>query len=108
MTLECVHAPGPELAKGRQPDVQLLKGFRLQTVDTALSVHRGLDEPGVAQHAQVLRHRRLRHAKLTLDLANRLLGREEEGQDRAAVRLRKNLEDGFHASRYTPHGIYVS
>jgi len=88
---------GPEPAEGSQPGVDLLKRFRFQPIDTALRVHRGLDETGVAQDAQVLRHGRLRHTKPTLDLANRLFRRDQEAQDRAAVRLRDDGEDRFHA-----------
>src|SRR6266508_4178263 len=38
-----------------------------------MSVHRGFHETGIAQHSQVLRHGRLRHTKLALNLSNRLL-----------------------------------
>ena len=45
---------GPEPAELSQPGVDLLKRFRLQPVETALCVHRGFYETGLAQHAQVL------------------------------------------------------
>jgi len=73
VAFESIHVSGPEPAERGQPGIHLLKWFRLQPVETALCVHRGFHETGVSQHSQVLRHGRLRHAKLTLDLSNRLL-----------------------------------
>ena len=96
MALERIQVRGPEPAERRQPGIQLLQWRRSQPVETALRVHGGLHEAGLAQHAQVLRHGRLRHPQLTLDLAHRLLGRDQEAQDRAAVRLGDDFEDGFH------------
>ena len=73
MPLESIYVSGPEPAELSQPGIDLPKRFWLQLVETALCVHCRLHESGVAQHAQVLRHGRLRHTKLTLDLSNRLL-----------------------------------
>src|SRR3989441_5230310 len=101
--------PGPtELS---QPGIHLPKWFGLQPVETALCVHRGFHETGVPQHSQVLGDGRLRHPKLTLDLSNRLLGRDQQAQYRAAVRLRNDFEHGFHFlcilhSAYTCQGIF--
>ena len=90
----------PELAKLRQPVVHFLEGFRPDPVEATLGVHRGLDEPGVAEHAEMLRDGRLRHPQLTLDLSDGLMGRSQKAQDRAAVRLGNDLEDGFHVRKY--------
>ena len=57
----------------------------------------GFDETGLAQHAQVLGHGRLRHAELMLDLSHRLLGRHQQAQYRAAARLRNDFEHRFHS-----------
>ena len=73
VAFESIHVSGPEPAERSQPGVDLLKWFWLQPVETALCIHRGFYETGLAQHSQVLGHSRLRHAKLTLDLSNRLL-----------------------------------
>ncbi|HWY59411.1 MAG TPA: hypothetical protein VNZ03_33410 [Terriglobales bacterium] len=54
VAFESIDVSGPEAAELSQPGIHLSKWFRLQPVETALSVHRGLDETGVAQHAQVL------------------------------------------------------
>ena len=64
---------GPEVTERSQPGVELLKRFVFQLVETTLSIHGAFHETGVAEHAQVLRYSRLRHAELTLDLAHRLL-----------------------------------
>src|SRR5947207_14009596 len=97
---------GPEPAERLQPDIHLLKWFRFQPVETALCIHRGFYETGLAQHTQVLGHGRLRHTKLTLHLSHRLLGREQEAQYRAAVRLRNDFEHGFH-SLNKPDRVYA-
>ena len=73
VTFESIYVSGPEPAERSQPGIHLLKWSGFQPVETALCIHRGFYESGVSQHSQVLGHRRLRHAKLTLDLSNRLL-----------------------------------
>src|ERR1700722_8828903 len=110
VAFESIHVSGPESAELRQPGIQLLKGFGFKPVETALCVHRGFNESGVSQHSQVLGHGRLRHTKLTLDVADRLFGREQKDQYRAAVRLRDDFEYGFHSLdilqvAYTCQGI---
>ena len=54
VAFESINVSGPESPERRQPGIQLLKRFRLQPVETALCVHRGLHETGLAQHSQVL------------------------------------------------------
>src|SRR6266404_8777795 len=88
---------GPEPTERSQPGMHLQKRFWLQSVETALCVHRGFYETGLAQHAQVLGHGRLRHTKLTLDLSHGLLGRDQEAQYRAAVRFRNDVKNRFHS-----------
>ena len=73
VAFECIYVSGPESTELSQPGVHLLKWFRFQPVETALRVHGGFNEAGLAQHSQVLRHSRLRHTKLALDLSHRLL-----------------------------------
>ena len=92
VAFKSIHVSRPEAAKLSQPRIHLLKRFRLQPVETALCIHHRFHETGLAQHAQVLRHGRLRHAKLTLDLSHRLLGRGQQAQYGAAVRLGNDLE----------------
>lgn len=59
VTFERIHPGGPELAKGSQPRVYLLKWFRFQSVETPLCVHGGFDEASLAQHSQMLGYGRL-------------------------------------------------
>ena len=54
VAFESVHVSGPEPAELGQPGIHLLKWFSFQPVETALCVHRGFHETGLAQHAQVL------------------------------------------------------
>ena len=54
MAFERIQVSGPELPERSQPGIHLLKGFRLQPVETTLCVHRGFHETGLAQHSQVL------------------------------------------------------
>src|SRR5208282_1203568 len=111
VAFESIDVNRPEPAELSQPGIHLLKWFRLQPVETALCVHRRCHETRLAQHSQVLRHGRLRHTKLMLDLSHRLLGRGQQAQYRAAVRLGNDLEYSFHSPRtplqaYTCQGIY--
>src|ERR1700746_1143158 len=98
---------GPELTKLIQPVIHFLEWLWLQTIEAALCVHRGFDEPGVAQHAQVLRHGGLRHTQPALDFSDLPLRRGQEAQDRAAVRLRDDGEHGFHVLVYYTEHIPV-
>jgi len=97
VAFESVHVRGPEPAERGQPVIHLLKRCGPEPVETALRGHRGFHESGVAQHAQVLGHGRLRHTKLALDLANRLLRRDQQAQYRAPIRLGDDFEYRFHA-----------
>ena len=54
VAFESIYVSGPEPAERRQPHIHLLKWFGFEPVETALCVHRGFDETGLAQHAQVL------------------------------------------------------
>jgi len=110
VTFESIQVSGPEPAELSEPVIHLVKRFWLQPVQAALCVHRGFYETGIAQHAQVLGHGRLRHTKLALDLSHRLLRRNQQAQYRAAVRLRNDFEGRFHSlcilhRAYTCQGI---
>jgi hypothetical protein len=54
VAFESIHMSRPEPAELRQPSIHLSQWFWLQPVETPLCVHRGFNEAGVAQHAQVL------------------------------------------------------
>jgi len=73
VAFESIDVSGPEAAELSEPLIDLLERLWFQPVEAALAVDCRFDETGVAQHAQVLGDGRLRHAKLALDLAHRLL-----------------------------------
>jgi hypothetical protein len=54
VAFESIHVSGPKPTELSQPDIDLLKRPRFQSVETALCVHRGFHETGLAQHSQVL------------------------------------------------------
>jgi len=54
VAFESIDVSGPEPTELSQPGIQLLKWFRFEPVETALCVHRGFYETGLAQHSQVL------------------------------------------------------
>jgi len=55
MPFESVEPPGPQLPVGPQPGVHLGQRLRLKLVPARLSLRPNADEPGLAQHPQVLR-----------------------------------------------------
>ena len=54
VAFESIQVSRPETAELGQPGIDLLKWFRFEPVETALRVHRGFHETGLAQHSQVL------------------------------------------------------
>ena len=72
VAFESVQVSRPEAPELGKPGVELLKWPGFQPIQTALRVYRGFDEACIAQHPQMFRHHRLRHAKPALDLSNRL------------------------------------
>jgi len=54
VTFEGIHVSGPEPTERSQPGSDLLKWVGFQSVETALCIHRGFHETGLAQHSQVL------------------------------------------------------
>src|SRR4051794_37975937 len=97
MALERIHVSGPEPAERSQPGIDFLEWLRFEPVEPTLCVDGGFNETGLAQDPQVLRDGRLRHAKLTLDLSDRLFRRNQQAQYRAPVRLRNDVEYRFHS-----------
>ena len=53
MAFESIYVSGPEPTERSQPGIHLLKWFRFQSVETALRVHRGFHETGLAQHSKL-------------------------------------------------------
>src|SRR5207249_4502270 len=63
VAFESIDMSGPEPAELSQPGIHLLQWLRLQSVETALCVHRRFHETGLAQHPQVLRSEERRVGK---------------------------------------------
>ena len=113
VALEGIDVRRPPAAERRQPGVHLLQGCGSQAVDTPLRVDGRFDEAGLAQDAQVLRDRRLRHSQLPLDVADRLRGRDEQAEDGTPVRVGNDRKRRIHClvirrCVYTCQGIYVT
>ena len=73
MTFERVDMNGPETTERLEPVVDLPERVGADAVHSSLCVHARLHEAGVSQNLEVLGDGRLRHAKLLLDVADRLL-----------------------------------
>jgi hypothetical protein len=54
VAFESIHVSGPEPAEWSQPGIHLPKWFWFKAVETALCIHRGFDETGLAQHSKML------------------------------------------------------
>jgi hypothetical protein len=54
VAFESIYVSGPEPAERSQPGIDLLKWSRFEPVETALCIHCGFYETGLAQHSQVL------------------------------------------------------
>src|SRR5579871_3950115 len=111
MAFDIVDVHRPEATELFEPGVEFLEGSGLQSIEATLRVDSGFDEAGFAKDAQMLGDGRLRHAELTLDLSDGLLGRGEEAEDGAAVRLGDDLEGVVHGPNiplyvYTCQGIF--
>ncbi len=106
MAFERVDVSGPEAAERGEPGIDLLERLRAQAIETALGVDGRFNETGFAQDAQVPGNGGLRQAEAALDLTHRLLGRDEQIQDGAAVRLGDDFEHRLH-SCYIRHCAYT-
>jgi hypothetical protein len=106
VALKGVYVCGPEAAKGLKPGIDFLERFGPEPVQPALRVHGGFNEAGIPKYAKVPGNGGLRESKPAFDLAHRVLGGEKEAEDRPTVRLRQNLENGFHVF-YIPCFAYA-
>src|SRR5256884_8226831 len=96
-----------------QPRVELLERLRSKAIDPLLRDRTHLDEPGVAQHAEVLRDLGLSEAELHGDLPHRAGLSMKQLDDLKAVRFRQGAQRGLHGSyiplqEYICQGIFAS
>jgi hypothetical protein len=59
VAFEPVEAVAPQFPIRREPIINLAQLLRAQPIDSPLRIDARRDQPGFAQHAQVLRHRGL-------------------------------------------------
>lgn len=85
MAFELVDAGAPELAVRLQPIVELDERLGAQAIEPSLAVGAHGDEPGVAEDAQVLRHRRLAQRQSIDEDVHRLLSLAQRIEDAAAA-----------------------
>src|SRR5438874_11233339 len=78
VSLEPVQALRPQTSIGLQPLVKLAERLRADPVDAALRLGPDGDQPGLAQHPQVLRDGRLAHLELADERSDRTLLHPEE------------------------------
>ena len=76
----------------REPLVDLAQRLGTQPVDAALRVHPHVDDAGLAQHPQVLRHRRLADAERGDKVADRPILLAQQIEDAPPVRLSEHVE----------------
>src|SRR2546430_15852619 len=89
-----------------QPRVELLERLRSKAVDPLLGDRTHLDEPGVAQHAEVLRDLGLSEAELRDDLPYCAGLTAQQLDDQKAVRFRQGAQRGLHGT-YIPLQAYT-
>jgi hypothetical protein len=87
MVFEAIQVSRPELAVGGEPLVELGERLRSDAVQAALRIRAGLNEPGVLEDAEVLRHRWLAEAELLDELPDRPLAVAEQVEDSQSARL---------------------
>ena len=94
MVFESVEVRRPELTIRSQPFVELHKRLGPDPVQPPLPLRPRLDEPGLLEHAQVLRDGRLAEAKPIHEVADRTLAVAEQFEDRQPPWLGQDLERG--------------
>src|SRR5262249_31142466 len=96
MAFERIKVGRPEAPERSEPGIDLHERLVPDPIDAPLGFDARLHESGLAQHAEVLGDRSLRHPQPALDLADGSLRRREQAEDGPAVRLRDDRERGFH------------
>ena len=92
MALEGVEPVAPRHAVGRQPLVDGVERLGPEPVHAAWPGHGDVDEPRLAQHAEVLGHERLAHAERVDELAHGTLPRSKQVEQAPAIGVGHDLE----------------
>src|SRR5713226_9106455 len=85
--LQAVQADVPRPAIRRQPGVEFAQRLRPEPVQPPLLVHPGLDQPGLAEHPQVLGDRGLAHRQRVDEFPDRPLAVPDEVEEPPPPRL---------------------
>jgi hypothetical protein len=97
-----VESRRPQLAVRPEPLVELLQRFGADAVQPALGIDAHVHHARVAQHAEVLRHRRLAHAQRRDQLADRSFPGAQQIEDPSPIGFGQHLErDGAHRANIT-------
>jgi hypothetical protein len=95
VALQPIEAMAPQRAIGRQPVVDLAQLLRPQPIDPPLRVDARVNEPGLTQHAQVFRDRRLTElAELLDELGDGALAAAEQIEDAPSIGFGEDVEGG--------------
>ena len=94
MLFERVEAVAPQRAVGGEPFVDVAQRLGPDAVEPPLGVDARLHHAGVAQHAQVLRDRRLARVQSLHQLVDGPLALSEQVEDAATARLGEDGEGG--------------
>ena len=97
----------PELAIALEPVVQLAQRLRAQLVEPLLRARLHVDEPGLLQHAQVLRDLRLVELQALADVVHRARPGAQQLDDAEAVGLGERGERFDHRSNMPMRHIPV-
>jgi hypothetical protein len=87
VVFEAIQMSRPEPAVGGEPLVELGERLRSDAVQAPLRIRAGLDEPGVLENAEVLRHGWLAEAELLDELSDGPLAVAEQIENRQPARL---------------------
>jgi len=108
MTFEPVQAGAPHFPVRLKPLVELDQRFKAKAVEALLAVGADGNQTGIAQHAKLLRNRRLCHGEPSDQGVHGLLSVEQLVEDLPAAPLRDDFEGfpGDHPSSM-PQRVYV-
>jgi hypothetical protein len=91
MVLQAIEMSRPELSVRVEPLVEVGQGLGANSVEPALRVGAGFDQPCILEHAEVLRHGRLAEGKGGDELSNRPLAVAQQLENRNPTRFGQNL-----------------
>lgn len=90
--IQSVEAAVPELLEPTRPFVDGTQSPRVETIEALFAHLARRDESYFAQHTQMLRRLRLRHAETLGEIGNRSLAIAQQGQDLPTSRLGNRIE----------------